>query len=91
MQRFREETKNGSKQKANTCHTWDASIRTYSVVADSTGKSMTSLEVLSETPRLDNNGKSEARHRESFLEMCRVLGERTSILPFDVDDFLWLG
>lgn len=52
---------------------------------------MTSLEVLSETPRLDNNGKSEARHRESFLEMCRVLGERTSILPFDVDDFLWLG
>lgn len=94
VERFLEETRNTSKKKSNTCGAWNASICTlqsYRLVADSAGKCMTALEVLSENLCLDNNGKAEARHRESFLEMCRILGERTSILPFDFDDFLWLG
>ncbi|PYI01192.1 hypothetical protein BO78DRAFT_391298 [Aspergillus sclerotiicarbonarius CBS 121057] len=91
VERFLENKKENPSKNATADRIWDAAIhvlQTYTVVADSATKCLAALDVLSESLYL---GSSEARLRQSFLEMSRLLGDVTSIPPFDIDDFLWLG
>ncbi|PYH87115.1 hypothetical protein BO82DRAFT_349623 [Aspergillus uvarum CBS 121591] len=98
------ETKNGvPQQRSNALRGWSAAVRilqSYSLVADSAAKCLMTLEALSETlssaqqadtVRGPEAVDAEARHRDLFLEMTQLLGEKTTVAPFDFDDFLWLG
>ncbi|RAL13334.1 fungal specific transcription factor domain-containing protein [Aspergillus homomorphus CBS 101889] len=103
VERFLETKESIPRQRSNAVRAWDTAVRilqSYSVVADSATKCLVALEALSETLCCDQQGdtagsgtgaNAEARNRNLFLEMTQLLGEKTSVPPFDFDDFLWLG
>lgn len=88
-------------QESSSSNTWDAAIdvlRSYSVVADSAKKCIAALEVLSQNfpsedshTGLASSQNSDKHNPESLLQMDLILEQQASILPFGMDDFLWLG
>ncbi|KAI3010038.1 transcriptional regulator family: Fungal Specific TF [Aspergillus niger] len=103
VERFLETKNNIPEQRSNALRGWNAAVRilqSYSLVADSATKCLITLEALSETLFGGQQGDTvtgsegahaEARYRNLFLEMTQLLGEKTTVPPFDFDDFLWLG
>lgn len=100
VERFLNAREGTSEKKQDSRITWNAAIdvlKSYSVVADSAKKCMAALEVLSEKLSLQDqedqtavSQNEEAWDPELFFEMSNLLGEQTQVLPFGMDDFLWL-